>query len=360
VSERKVLSYFLKLIMKLIMTEEEKDLKGKGEVRISYRLKKPESLWERRKRKVKEIIDLFKGEKPVTEEDRVFQEEQERINNKEMERLRAQKRLRREKEVRDGHERIVLKHKERVEKRFGREKEVEDTHERIEIEPKKKEFWFNLDGMETEEEIHKVFENLGYDTETTKISGDEGIDHILDGEIVVQTKNVRKGVGRPDLQQFYGAWKDDHTKGIFISIHGFTETCEEFVENKPIVLCDVNDVIEMNEGVYKPWYESSPKVTRTYPNGDKYEGEWKGGKEHGQGTKTYSNGDKYEGEWNDGEYHKGLITYYSSRSKCFAEFKDGKPWNGTTFRFDGNITGTYTNGKWRLNNDPSNTNPFKL
>ena len=106
--------------MKLIVTEKEKDLEGKGEIRISRvsdyenRFKKPDSL-------VKKIIDLFKSEKSVTEEDRVFQKEQERINNKEMERLRAQKRLRREKEVRDGHERIVLKHKERVEKRFGRE-----------------------------------------------------------------------------------------------------------------------------------------------------------------------------------------------------------------------------------------------
>ena len=47
-------------------------------------------------------------------------------------------------------------------------------------------------------------------------------------------------------------------------------------------------------------------------------------------------------------------------ARYIGEFKDGKPWKGTTFRFDGNITGTYTNGKWRLNNDPSKTNPFKL
>ena len=236
------------------MTEEEKDLKGKGEIRVSRvsdyenRFKKPESL-------VKKITDLFKGEKSVTEEDRVFQEEQERIIHKEMERLRVQKRLRREKEVRDGHERIVLKHKERVQKRLGREKEVEDTHERIEIEPKKKEFWYELSGLETEDELNKVFEKLGFETEHTPPSNDEGLDHILDGEIVVQTKNTQNKVSRPDLQRFWGSWKDSHKKGIFVSIHGFSNTCEEFVKDKPILLYDVDDVVRMMEGKKPEWNE---------------------------------------------------------------------------------------------------------
>ena len=41
----------------------------------------------------------------------------------------------------------------------------------------------------------------------------------------------------------------------------------------------------------------------TYSNGDKYEGQFKDDKYHGQGTKIYSNGDKYEGEFKDGKYH---------------------------------------------------------
>ena len=35
-------------------------------------------------------------------------------------------------------------------------------------------------------------------------------------------------------------------------------------------------------------------------NGDKYVGEYKDGKQHGQGTYTYANGDKYVGEYKDG------------------------------------------------------------
>ena len=41
--------------------------------------------------------------------------------------------------------------------------------------------------------------------------------------------------------------------------------------------------------------------TRTYASGDKYVGEYRGGKRHGQGTFTYAKGGKYVGELKDGE-----------------------------------------------------------
>ncbi len=42
--------------------------------------------------------------------------------------------------------------------------------------------------------------------------------------------------------------------------------------------------------------------THTWPNGDKYVGEWKDGKKHGQGTHTWPSGKKYEGKWRDGKF----------------------------------------------------------
>ena len=35
----------------------------------------------------------------------------------------------------------------------------------------------------------------------------------------------------------------------------------------------------------------------TFPNGDKYEGEWKDGEINGQGTMSFENGGTYMGEW---------------------------------------------------------------
>ncbi len=58
--------------------------------------------------------------------------------------------------------------------------------------------------------------------------------------------------------------------------------------------------------------------------GSKYVGERKNGKQNGQGTQTYPNGVKYEGEW-----------------------KDSEMWSGIFYDKDGNIVGKYVNAKMR-------------
>jgi len=40
-----------------------------------------------------------------------------------------------------------------------------------------------------------------------------------------------------------------------------------------------------------------------YPSGSRYEGGWKGGRKHGQGTYTYAGGGKYVGEFVDDKRH---------------------------------------------------------
>ena len=82
----------------------------------------------------------------------------------------------------------------------------------------------------------------------------------------------------------------------------------------------------------------------TYPDGEKYVGEWKDGKKHGQGTDIFSSGNKYEGEYKDGEKH-GQGTYTLTDGNRFeGEWKDGKPWNLTIYNKDGNIIGKWVNG----------------
>ena len=192
-----------------------------------------------------------------TRNEKKKREEQERIEQENKKReeervLREQERIEEERVLREQKER---EEQERIgQERLKRKKELEEKR-------KKKEFWFGLNGLDTEKELDKVFEKLGYKSELTPPQNDEGIDHVLNGEIVVQTKNTQSKVSRPDLQRFWGSWKDSHKKGIFVSIHGFSNTCEEFVklEDKPILLYDVDDVVRMMEGKKPEWKDSSNK-----------------------------------------------------------------------------------------------------
>ena len=82
--------------------------------------------------------------------------------------------------------------------------------------------------------------------------------------------------------------------------------------------------------------------------GDKYVGEYKDDKYHGQGTYTFADGDKYVGEWKDDKIH-GQGTYtYADGDRYVGEYKDGKKHGQGTYTFaDGkqNI-GYFLNGKY--------------
>ena len=56
--------------------------------------------------------------------------------------------------------------------------------------------------------------------------------------------------------------------------------------------------------------------TYTFPDGSKYVGEWKDGKQNGQGTATFANGEKYVGEYKDGKRNgQGTHTYTSGTAQ---------------------------------------------
>ena len=185
-----------------------------------------------------------------------MREKKERKENK---RELKKKRVLREQNERELKKKRVLREQNEREEQERREEERLEREKKLEKERKNKEFWYGLSGLDTENELNNVFEKLGFETELTPPSNDEGIDHVLNGEIVVQTKNQKKNVGRPDLQKFWGCWKSSHKKGIFISIHGFSENCKEFVKDKPILLYDLDDVIGMSEGKKPEWKDSSNK-----------------------------------------------------------------------------------------------------
>ena len=78
--------------------------------------------------------------------------------------------------------------------------------------------------------------------------------------------------------------------------------------------------------------------------GDKYIGEFNGGKRDGQGTYTWSDGDKYVGEWKDGRPNGQGTDIFVDGSKGIGEFREGRPWNITHRDKNGNIIVKFVNG----------------
>ena len=91
--------------------------------------------------------------------------------------------------------------------------------------------------------------------------------------------------------------------------------------------------------------EKNGQGTETFPDGYKYVGEYKDGLPNGQGTETWSDGRKYVGEYKDGKQNgQGTFTT-SNGTKYVGEWKNGITWNGTLYDKVGNIIGKFVNGK---------------
>jgi hypothetical protein len=87
--------------------------------------------------------------------------------------------------------------------------------------------------------------------------------------------------------------------------------------------------------------------TVTFPDGQKYVGEFRDGQRSGQGTFTWPEGQKYVGEYRDGKSHgQGTFTFPDGR-KYVGEFRDDKSHGQGTFTFpDGQkYVGEYRDGK---------------
>jgi restriction system protein len=96
-----------------------------------------------------------------------------------------------------------------------------------------------------------ILYKMGYGTSRADLqqvgkSGDGGIDGIISldrlglEKVYIQAKRWQNGVGRPEVQSFYGALAGQRaTKGVFITTSGFTAQAIEFVRGvQQIVLVD--------------------------------------------------------------------------------------------------------------------------
>lgn len=110
-------------------------------------------------------------------------------------------------------------------------------------------YWEKMDGHTFEKAVASVYESQGYKAVVSKAGGDGGIDIVLTkgGEkIAVQCKAHKKPVGPSVARDLYGTMTHSgYSKGILVSMNGFTSGVEAFVKGKSIQLITLNNLLYM-------------------------------------------------------------------------------------------------------------------
>jgi HJR/Mrr/RecB family endonuclease len=109
---------------------------------------------------------------------------------------------------------------------------------------------FSLSPRDFEEAIADLYKKLDYSVKLTPYTDDHGIDIIAYKNMihyVIQCKRYKNNkVGRPELQQFYGAMMHQKAdQGIFITTSSFTEQAKGFSRGKNIELVDFDELTLM-------------------------------------------------------------------------------------------------------------------
>lgn len=113
-----------------------------------------------------------------------------------------------------------------------------------------KNWWWQLDGWEFEEEVAKVFRLNGYSASVTKKTSDGGADLILikgDEKYAVQCKHWKQEVPVSCMRELKGVQEDlDADKLIMVASSGITSDAREYLSNKPYYkVLTLDDVIRM-------------------------------------------------------------------------------------------------------------------
>lgn len=104
----------------------------------------------------------------------------------------------------------------------------------------------SMSGTEFELLTEKLLIAMGFQTETTKKSGDGGIDIIafnkqplLSGKYIIQCKRYSGSVGEPVIRDLYGVVNSERAnKGVLITSGSFTKQAQAFAADKQLELID--------------------------------------------------------------------------------------------------------------------------
>lgn len=108
-----------------------------------------------------------------------------------------------------------------------------------------------LDPVAFERFVGSLFEKMGYQVQTTPLSGDEGIDLVLRKDTklaIVQCKRYENSVGQPIVRDLYGAMVHNKADEAYLVTTGtVTLPAQQWVVGKPLHLVDGNTLVEWIE-----------------------------------------------------------------------------------------------------------------
>lgn len=106
------------------------------------------------------------------------------------------------------------------------------------IELNQRAFWESMSGYEFEKAVANLYSQMGYNTQLTPYSKDGGVDIVLtkdDDKIAVQCKHHKNPVGPHDVRALIGSITiNNYSKGIFISLNGFTSGAYAEKRSSPV------------------------------------------------------------------------------------------------------------------------------
>ena len=113
------------------------------------------------------------------------------------------------------------------------------------------EYWENLSWQNFEHEVTKRLRNFGYDAVNTKLSGDEGVDIVInnhDKKFIIQCKAIKNKIGPAYIRDFIGTISIQKALGgIIISLNGFSSGSLEVSDFSNLHLFSVQDFILMDK-----------------------------------------------------------------------------------------------------------------
>lgn len=112
--------------------------------------------------------------------------------------------------------------------------------------------WRSLRGTGFEDFLAEVFRALGYSVETTKVTGDQGVDLIITGKgerIAVQTKGYAKNVGNGAIQEVYtGMAYYRCNRCVAITNASFTRDAKDVARKVGCLLIDGARIVDLIAG----------------------------------------------------------------------------------------------------------------